>query len=108
MALRFEPIRTEFGARVSGVTLNPGISDPAFSEIRRALDEYSVLIFADQPMSDAQQVDFSRLWGPLEPTKGVNPASGTFFARQSNLDIATGTIISASDRRMDYQRGSSQ
>jgi len=35
----------------------------------------------------------------------VNPASGTFFARQSNLDIATGTVIAPSDRRMDYQRG---
>lgn len=108
MALRFEPIRPEFGARVSGVTLNLGISDAAFSELRRALDEYSVLVFADQAMSDAQQIDFSRLWGPLEPTKGVNPASGTFFARQSNLDIATGTIISTSDRRMDYQRGNYQ
>jgi alpha-ketoglutarate-dependent 2,4-dichlorophenoxyacetate dioxygenase len=108
MALRFEPIRPEFGARVSGVTLNLGMSDPVFSELRRALDEYSVLVFAGQPMNDEQQVDFSRLWGPLEPTKGVNPASGTYFARQSNLDIATGTIISPSDRRMDYQRGNYQ
>jgi alpha-ketoglutarate-dependent 2,4-dichlorophenoxyacetate dioxygenase len=108
MTLRFEPIRPEFGARVSGVTLTLGISDQAFSEIRRALDEYSVLVFADQPMTDEQQIDFSRLWGPLEPTKGVNPASGSFFARQSNLDIATGTIIPSSDRRMDYQRGNYQ
>jgi alpha-ketoglutarate-dependent 2,4-dichlorophenoxyacetate dioxygenase len=108
MTLRVEPIRPEFGARVSGVSLNRGLSDSAFSELRRALDEYSVLVFADQPMNDAQQIDFSRLWGPLEPTKGVNPASGTFFARQSNLDIATGTIISAADRRMDYQRGNYQ
>ena len=107
MALRFEPIRPEFGARVSGVTLD-GIGDAAFSELRRALDEYSVLVFADQPMNDEQQVAFSRLWGPLEPTKGVNPASGTFFARQSNVDIATGAIIPSSDRRMDYQRGNYQ
>ena len=108
MALRFDPIRPEFGARVSGVTLTLGLSASASSELRRALDEYSVLVFADQPMTDAQQIDFSRLWGPLEPTKGVNPASGTFFARQSNVDIATGTIISPSDRRMDYQRGNYQ
>ncbi|MPZ46780.1 MAG: hypothetical protein GEV05_26035 [Betaproteobacteria bacterium] len=60
MALRFEPIRPEFGARVSGVTLNLGMSDPAFSELRRALDKYSVLVFANQPMSDVQQIDFSR------------------------------------------------
>jgi alpha-ketoglutarate-dependent 2,4-dichlorophenoxyacetate dioxygenase len=108
MALRLEPIRPEFGARVSGVKITLGITDSEFSELRRALDEYSVLVFADQPMSDTQQIEFSRLWGPLEPTKGVNPASGTFFARQSNLDIATGTIISPSDRRMDYQRGNYQ
>ena len=108
MTLRFEPVRPEFGARVTGVSLTLGMSDATFAELRRGLDEYSVLVFADQPMNDAQQIDFSRLWGPLEPTKGVNPASGTFFARQSNLDIATGTIISPSDRRMDYQRGNYQ
>ena len=108
MTLRLEPIRPEFGARVRGVSLTSAMSDAAFSELRRALDEYSVLVFAEQPMNDAQQIDFSRLWGPLEATKGVNPASGTFFARQSNVDIATGAIISASDRRMDYQRGNYQ
>jgi alpha-ketoglutarate-dependent 2,4-dichlorophenoxyacetate dioxygenase len=108
MPVRIEPIRPEFAARVSGVSLTLGMSDATFAELRRALDEYSVLVFADQPMNDAQQIDFSRLWGPLEPTKGVNPASGTFFARQSNVDIASGTIIPPSDRRMDYQRGNYQ
>src|SRR5690554_5965616 len=107
MAVRFEPIRPEFGARVSGVRLN-GIGDAEFAELRRGLDEYSVLVIADQPMNDEQQLAFSRLWGPLEPTKGVNPAAGTFFARQSNIDIATGEIIPKSDRRMEYQRGNYQ
>jgi alpha-ketoglutarate-dependent 2,4-dichlorophenoxyacetate dioxygenase len=108
MALRFEPIRPEFGARVSGVKVTQGISDSVFGELRRALDEYSVLVFADQAMDDALQIEFSRLWGPLEATKGVNPASGTVVARQSNIDIASGTIIAPSDRRMDYQRGNYQ
>ena len=105
MSLCFEPIRAEFGARVSGVNLHLEMSAPVFAELRRALDEYSVLVFSNQPLDDERQVAFSRWWGPLEPTKGVNPASGTYFARQSNLDIATGTIIPPSDRRMDYQRG---
>jgi alpha-ketoglutarate-dependent 2,4-dichlorophenoxyacetate dioxygenase len=108
MSLRFEPIRPEFGARVSGVNLARGMSEPVFAELRRALDQYSVLVFADQLMDDEKQIAFSRWWGPLEPTKGVNPASGTYFARQSNLDIATSTIIPPSDRRMDYQRGNYQ
>ena len=108
MSLRFNPIRPEFGARVSGVDVNNGMGEAVFAELRRALDEYSVLVFSDQPMDDERQIVFSRWWGPLEPTKGVNPASGTFFARQSNLDIATSAIIPASDRRMDYQRGNYQ
>ena len=108
MSLRFDPIRPEFGARVSGVALNRDMRERVFAELRRALDEYSVLVLSDQPMDDEQQITFSGWWGPLEATKGVNPASGTFFARQSNLDIATSTIIPPSDRRMDYQRGNYQ
>jgi alpha-ketoglutarate-dependent 2,4-dichlorophenoxyacetate dioxygenase len=33
----------------------------------------------------------------------MNPAAGTPFARQSNLDIKTGEVIPAEDRRMVYQ-----
>ncbi|HTZ34849.1 MAG TPA: TauD/TfdA family dioxygenase, partial [Stellaceae bacterium] len=35
----------------------------------------------------------------------ANPGKGTPFARQSNLDIETGAVIPAEDRRMIYQRG---
>jgi hypothetical protein len=31
--------------------------------------------------------------GAMDPTKGVSPASGTVFARQSNMDAASGAII---------------
>ena len=34
----------------------------------------------------------------------MNPAAGTPFARQSNLDIKTGEFIPADDRRMVYQQ----
>ena len=33
----------------------------------------------------------------------MNPAAGTPFARQSNLDIKTGEVIPPDDRRMVYQ-----
>ena len=33
----------------------------------------------------------------------MNPAAGTPFARQSNLDIKTGEVIPPDDRRMIYQ-----
>src|SRR4029077_17116816 len=49
------------------------------------------------------QIAFSRHFGALEVTRSMNPAAGTPFARQSNLDIKTGEVIPPDDRRMVYQ-----
>ena len=63
-----------------------------------------MLVFHDQPIDDDAQVAFSRHFGPLEVTLSANPAAGTPFARQSNLDIKTGDVIPPEDRRMIYQQ----
>jgi alpha-ketoglutarate-dependent 2,4-dichlorophenoxyacetate dioxygenase len=102
------PIGPGFAARVQGINLVEDLNTEIFARLRAALDEYLVLVIPGQPMDDEQQMAFSRWWGPMEPTKGVNPASGTPFARQSNLDLKTGAIIPPDDRRMDYQRGNYQ
>ena len=44
-------------------------------------------------MDDEKQVAFSENFGPLEITGSSNPAAGTQFQRQSNLDILTGEPI---------------
>jgi len=64
-----------------------------------------VLVLHDQSLDDERQIAFSRRFGPLETSGKANPATGTPFARQSNLDIATGAVIPAEDRRMIYQKG---
>jgi alpha-ketoglutarate-dependent 2,4-dichlorophenoxyacetate dioxygenase len=57
-----------------------------------------------RPVEDGtSQVAFSRRFGNLEVTRSINPAAGTPFARQSNLDIRTGEVIPPDDRRMIYQ-----
>ena len=108
MAFELTPLRADFAARVSGVDRVDAMDDALFARLRRALDEHSLLVISNQPMDDGAQLAFSRRWGPMEPTKGVNPASGTFFARQSNVDVATGAIIPPDDRRIAYQRGNYQ
>lgn len=108
MKLAIVPIRPDFCARVEGLDLRRSIGETTFAQLRKALDEHSVLIIPGVPIDDEQQIAFSNQWGPLEPTKGVNPASGTVFARQSNLDRNDGSIIPAHDRRMDYQKGNYQ
>ena len=63
-----------------------------------------MLLFRDQPMDDKKQIAFSELFGPLETTGSANPAAGTKFQRQSNLDILTGEPIPPDDMRMIYQK----
>ena len=92
-----------FAARVDGVDITRPLDEPAWKEIRAALDEHSVLVFRGQPLDDDTQTAFSQRFGSLEVTRSMNPAAGTPFARQSNLDIKTGEVIPPDDRRMIYQ-----
>ena len=94
-----------FCAEISGIDTGVPMDDETFTEIRGALDEYSVLVFHDQSLDDEKQIAFSRRFGPLEIAGKANPGVGSPFARQSNLDIASGTIIPPEDRRMIYQKG---
>ncbi len=92
-----------FAARIDGVDITRPVDDAIWTEIRAAFEEHSVLVFRGQPLDDDTQIAFSRRFGNLEVTRSMNPAAGTPFARQSNLDIATGEVIPPDDRRMIYQ-----
>jgi alpha-ketoglutarate-dependent 2,4-dichlorophenoxyacetate dioxygenase len=92
-----------FAARIEGVDVTRPVDDTAWQHIRAAFEEHSVLVFPGQPLDDEAQIAFSRRFGSLEVTRSMNPAAGTPFARQSNLDIRTGEVIPPDDRRMVYQ-----
>ncbi|MFF0543690.1 TauD/TfdA dioxygenase family protein [Nocardia thailandica] len=54
------------GAEISGTDLRDDLPDEVIDEIRRALHDYKVLFFRDQPVSAAQHVAFTRRFGELE------------------------------------------
>ena len=93
-----------FGAEVSGIDITRPLTQREFGPIRAAFEEHSVLLFRDQHMDDDKQIQFSDYFGPLETTGAANPAAGTKFQRQSNLDIMTGEPIPPDDMRMIYQK----
>jgi len=97
------PLTPCFAARVDGADLTRPLDEPTWAAIRAAFEEHSVLVFHSQPLDDETQLAFSRRFGSLEVTRSINPAAGTPFARQSNLDIRTGEVIPPDDRRMVYQ-----
>jgi len=94
-----------FGAEVSGIDITRPLSPREFGPIRAAFEEHSVLLFRDQPMDDEKQIQFSDNFGPLETTGSSNPAAGTKFQRQSNLDIMTGEPIPPRRHAHDLPEG---
>ena len=104
MGITITPLTPCFAAEVGGIDITRPIDDDTWRQVRAAFEEHSVLLFRGQPLTDETQVVFSRRFGSLEVTRSMNPAAGTPFARQSNLDIKTGEVIPPDDRRMIYQR----
>jgi len=105
MAITIRQLHPLFCAEIADVDTGAPMDEATFAEIRAALDEYSVLILHEQTLDDERQIAFSRRFGSLETAGRANPAVGTYFARQSNLDINTGAVIPSEDRRMIYQQG---
>jgi alpha-ketoglutarate-dependent 2,4-dichlorophenoxyacetate dioxygenase len=103
MTITVTPLTPCFAARVDGADITRPLDDGTWKEIRAAFEEHSVLLFRGQPLDDDTQIAFSLRFGNLEVTRSMNPAAGTPFARQSNLDIKTGEVIPPDDRRMIYQ-----
>src|SRR5262245_29929047 len=103
MALPVTRLGPCFAAQIDGIDITRPVDDATWAEIRAAFEEHSVLVFRGQTLDDDTQIAFSRRFGGLEVTRSMNPAAGTPFARQSNLDIKTGEVIPPDDRRMIYQ-----
>jgi alpha-ketoglutarate-dependent 2,4-dichlorophenoxyacetate dioxygenase len=103
MTIGVTRLTPHFAARIDGVDISRPVDDATWADIRAAFEEHSVLVFPRQSLTDETQIVFSRRFGNLEVTRSINPAAGTPFARQSNLDIKTGEVIPPDDRRMVYQ-----
>jgi alpha-ketoglutarate-dependent 2,4-dichlorophenoxyacetate dioxygenase len=103
MAIAATRLTPHFAAQIDGADITRPLDDATWVEIRAAFEEHSVLVFRGRTLDDEGQIAFSNRFGSLEVTRSMNPAAGTPFARQSNLDIKTGEFIPTDDRRMIYQ-----
>lgn len=83
--INFEKLHPRFGARATGVDLSDDLDDEKFAELRDGFARHSVLLFPDQPLTDDQQIAFSKRLGPLEATKVGSYGAGTPLVILSNL-----------------------
>jgi len=90
---------TGFAAEVRGAGLiDAASSERVYREIRVAFEEYSVLVFRDQEITDDVQAAFSRAFGPLERVKIGSLGAGTFYNRLHNM-TADGTPVPATHQQ---------
>ncbi|MEM7092625.1 MAG: TauD/TfdA family dioxygenase [Actinomycetota bacterium] len=104
--MRITPLHDDFGARIDGMNLTARLSQGDVGALRAAIDEYSVLHFPEQPMSDDAQLALTRQLGEPEENHVIYGRTG------EKVYLATiGNVIDG-ERKHDgdaahtrYQRG---
>jgi taurine dioxygenase len=71
--LRVAPVAGACGAVIDGVDLAAALDDVVIAEIRRAVLDHKVVFFRGQNLTPAQQVAFSRRFGPFSPVPFIEP-----------------------------------
>ena len=66
MTASIHPFDTVLGAEVRGIDLSRPLDSDSVAIVRAAYEEHSVLLYRDQKLTPAQQIDFSRYFGKLE------------------------------------------
>ena len=111
MSVSFRQLHPAFAAEVSGIDCRQPLSGEVVAAIEAGMDQYAVLVFRDQSITDEQQLVFTRHFGALENYKSaghiqkredsrLRPGMADF----SNLD-KRGNIISAEDRVWFFKLG---
>jgi alpha-ketoglutarate-dependent 2,4-dichlorophenoxyacetate dioxygenase len=111
MPITIRPLTPEFAGEVSGIDCRRPLAPAEVAAIEAGMDQYAVLVFRDQRVSDDEQIAFTRHFGELENygTPGhirrrEEQRLGPGVADFSNLD-KDGNIISAEDRVWFFKLG---
>ena len=104
MPVTIRPLHPVFAGEVSGVDCRRPLDRDAVAAIEAGMDEYAVLVFRDQNLTDDEQIAFTRHFGELEHNaraghvrKPEDHRLGPGIADFSNLD-KSGEIMSPEDR----------
>jgi len=68
MAIRIRRLHPSFVGEVSGIDIARALSRDQVEAIEAGMREHAVLVFRDQPLTDQQQIEFTRHFGELEVT----------------------------------------
>lgn len=97
------PLGAALGAEVLGLDLAQPVSAQLIQVMKQALNQYGVLCFRKQNLTEPQQIAFSRQWGPLEdfPEENKTVAAATVY-NVANVS-AEGEHLPETDHRVIFQ-----
>jgi len=109
-AVSFRQVGPCLAAEVEGLDLTRPLSPDEVAAVHAGMDKYAVLVFHDQPLTDEQQLAFTRSLGEIEHAIGTSLRATdeyrlpTTFADVSNLD-KDNQIYAREDRRRLFALG---
>jgi alpha-ketoglutarate-dependent 2,4-dichlorophenoxyacetate dioxygenase len=110
MSLTFSKLHPRFAAEASRIDLRTVEDRAALEQIRAGMAEYAVLVFRDQPFSDAEQIAFAqRFDGSLHTKTGAAVLGKSRLGTEALADISnldeSADILPSDDRRRMYALG---
>ncbi len=101
--------RPFFAGEVSGIDITKPLTGEQAIQIEKGMDEFGVLVFHDQRLTDEAQMAFSRNFGELELATnnlrdGKDQRLGAHIADISNLD-ANNNVLARENRRRLFSLG---
>lgn len=82
MSLQITPLNN-VGIEVSGFDINAPISSEIQAKLKELWYEHAIMVFRDQDISPEKQIEFSRIFGPLE----MHPLKATTSAQYPELFV---------------------
>jgi alpha-ketoglutarate-dependent 2,4-dichlorophenoxyacetate dioxygenase len=110
MGLSIRKLHPHFAGEVGPIDLRRVHDSETLAEIRAGMDEFAVLVFHDQPLTDEEQLAFAqRLDGVLHTKPGISALQKNRFGNEALGDISNvgsdGEILQQGDRRRAYGLG---
>ncbi len=104
MTLTFQRLHPVFAAEVSPIDLRQVHDRATLDQIRAGMDQYAVLVFRNQPLTDDEQLAFAqRFDGTLHTKTSLAAIGSNRFGNEALTDISNvndkGELLDASDRR---------
>ncbi len=109
MAITIYPITPGFVAEIGDVDLSRALPEADLAAVKNAFWKFAVAIFPDQRLTQEQQLDFARQFGPPEAGTGIArkdmpPRIHRLLADVSNVD-SEGRILGSDSKLKLYQLG---